>query len=576
MIDNANLEVLEDTPSLERARVLRRRLGALLLERGLLEPGQLAAAFEEQQQTGVRLGEIVVARGWITRSDLMTALAEQVGLPVIDLAGMAVDSEVAKLLPENLAQRYQALPLTRLDTGEILVGLAEPGDPHALDDLRLVLGRSLSFGLVDPVELELATRQIHRRTLDADLAVRIEDAEEQEERDDLTDEVDGAPAIKYVNTAIARAIEERASDIHFVPEEARLVVRARIDGVVQELMTIPKGLQPAVLSRLKVMGSLDIAERRQPQDGRVLVRLRGKPVDLRIAVLPTTHGERVVLRVLQRAMPQMSLGDLGMRAADEDAFLSWIRQPHGAVIVCGPTGSGKTTTLYTGLSLLSDPGRVLVTIEDPVEYQIEGISQIEVNVKSGLTFARGLRTILRSDPDVILVGEVRDEETARTAVQAAMTGHLVLTTLHTHNAASAVPRLRDMGVDASLLGSSVNGIIAQRLARRLCLECRESYTATQAERELLGLADSPEPITLWRAKGCGSCRRTGFVGRVAVYEMLHMEGEIRRLLDASTEEIYAAARRQGMRTLREESHRLCLEGSCSLAEINRVIGDRAD
>jgi type II secretory ATPase GspE/PulE/Tfp pilus assembly ATPase PilB-like protein len=272
----------------------------------------------------------------------------------------------------------------------------------------------------------------------------------------------------------------------------------------------------------------------------------------------------------------MSLANLGMRAADEEAFVSWIRQPHGAVIVCGPTGSGKTTTLYTGLSLLNDPGRVLVTIEDPVEYQIGGISQIEVNVKSGLTFARGLRTILRSDPDVILVGEVRDEETARTAAQAAMTGHLVLTTLHTRNATSAIARLRDMGVDAGLLSSCVNGIIAQRLARRLCLECREPYPATQAERELIGLAESPEPITLWRTKGCNACRRTGFVGRVALYEMLHMEGDVRRLLGASTEEIFVAARAQGMRTLREEGHRLCLEGVCSLAEIDRVIGDRVD
>ena len=556
--------------------MLRRRLGVLLLERGLLEPGQLVAAVDEQQQTGVRLGEIVVARGWVTRSDLMSALAEQVGLPVIDLAAVAVDPKVARLLPEHLAQRYHALPLTRLDTGEILVGLGEPGEPHALDDLRLALGGRLSFGLVDPVELELATQQIHRRTLDADLAGLIEHGEEQEERGDLTDEVIGTPAIKHVNAAIARAIEERASDIHFVPEQKRLVVRARIDGVVQELMTIPKVEQAAVLSRLKVMGSLDIAERRQPQDGRVLVRHRGKPVDLRIAVLPTTHGERVVLRVLQRATPLMSLANLGMRAADEDAFVSWIRQPHGAVIVCGPTGSGKTTTLYTGLSLLNDPGRVLVTIEDPVEYQIDGLSQIEVNVKSGLTFARGLRTILRSDPDVILVGEVRDEETARTAAQAAMTGHLVLTTLHTRNATSAIARLRDMGVDAGLLSSCVNGIMAQRLARRLCLECREPYPATQAERELIGLAESPEPITLWRTKGCNACRRTGFVGRVALYEMLHMEGDVRRLLGASTEEIFVAARAQGMRTLREEGHRLCLEGVCSLAEIDRVIGDRVD
>jgi type IV pilus assembly protein PilB len=503
-------------------------------------------------------------------TELMGALAEQAGLPFVDLAHVVVDPEVASLLPEHLAVRYQALPLQRLPGGEILVGLAEGRNISTLDDLKLALGANISFGLVDAVDLEVVSKQVHRSTVELDEELP---AEEETDHEDLADTRTGTPAVKYVNTAIARAIDERASDIHFVPEDQRLVVRVRIDGVVQELMTIPKGMQQGVLSRLKIMGSLDIAERRQPQDGRVLVRFAGKPVDLRVAVLPTTHGERIVLRVLQRATPEMSLADLGMSPTDEAAFVSSIRQPHGAVIVCGPTGSGKTTTLYTGLSLLNDPRRVLVTIEDPVEYQIDGISQIEVNVRSGLTFARGLRTILRSDPDVLLVGEIRDEETARIAVQAAMTGHLVLTSLHTHDTVSAIPRLGDMGIDTSLLSSAVNCIISQRLARRLCVECRQLYAASPAERALLGVNETHGPVALWRENGCSRCRRTGFRGRVAVYEVMQISSRLRMRLNAPADEILALARSEGMRTIRDEGYRLCREGISSIDEIHRVIGE---
>jgi type IV pilus assembly protein PilB len=567
------LKDVGEAPTAEAVRTLGwRRLGALLLERGLVEPGQLVAAFEEQRESGVRLGDIVVRRGWVTRTELMDALAEQVGLPFVDLGDMVVDTDIAKLLPEHLALRYQALPLQRLDGGQILVGLADANNVNTLDEIRLALGSDVSFALADPVDLELAAKHVHRSNVE--LEDEVAEPLEADDREDIAEVGSGTPAVKYANAAIARAIDEGASDVHFVPEEDHLAVRVRIDGVVRELMTIPKGLQPGVLSRLKIMGALDIAERREPQDGRVLVRFRGKPVDLRIAVLPTTHGERVVLRVLQRATAQATLVDLGMSPADEAAFLSAIRQPHGAVIVCGPTGSGKTSTLYTALGLLNDPGRVLLTIEDPVEYQIPGVSQIEVNVRSGLTFARGLRTILRSDPDVLLVGEIRDEETARIAVQAAMTGHLVLTSLHTHDSASAIARLKDMGVDPGLLSSSVNCIVAQRLARRLCVECREAYMATPEERALVGLAESTDDLTLWRPTGCSRCRKTGFRGRIALYEFMPIEGKLRMLADLATEEIFAVARAQGMRTLLEDGYRLCVEGICSIDEIHRVTGDR--
>jgi type IV pilus assembly protein PilB len=338
-------------------------------------------------------------------------------------------------------------------------------------------------------------------------------------------------------------------------------------------MTVPKRLQNGVVSRLKIMGSLDIAERRAPQDGRLFVKVNGTPIDLRIAVLPTTHGEQVVVRVLHRASQGLGLADLGMNPTAEAAFVRAISQPYGAIIACGPTGSGKTTTLYTALQLLNDPGRVLMTIEDPVEYQVPGIQQVEVRPKSGLTFARGLRTILRSDPDVLLVGEIRDEETARIAIQAAMTGHLVLTSLHTHNAASSIERLKDMGVEPSLLSAAVNCIVAQRLARRLCVECRRPYEPTADElAELAAIA--PPPYALYEPAGCSRCSRTGYRGRVALYEIMPVQGRLRGLVRASTDEIFAAAVQEGMKTMKQDGLRLALEGVTALSEIHRVTGNR--
>jgi type IV pilus assembly protein PilB len=344
---------------------------------------------------------------------------------------------------------------------------------------------------------------------------------------------------------------------------------------MRKLTTIPKQMQPAVTSRLKIMGELDIAEKRAPQDGRLTVKFDGQQTDIRLAVIPTIHGEQVVLRILQRRAGRLGLADLGMAPAAQEGFARAIQQPYGAIIVCGPTGSGKTTTLYAALDLLNDEHRVVMTIEDPVEYQTPGINQIEVNVRAGLTFARGLRTILRSDPDVLLVGEVRDDETAHIAIQAAMTGHLVLTTLHTHNAASSIERLKDMGVEASLIASSVNCIVAQRLARRLCLDCREAYEPTAEDRAQLAIAaELPADAELYRARGCAKCAGTGFRGRVALYEVMPVQGNIRRLIEASTEEIFAAAVEQGMQTLRHDGIRLVLDGTSSLDEIRRVTGDR--
>jgi type IV pilus assembly protein PilB len=561
----------------EAAHLPWQHLGSLLINRGLLTVEQVKRAFEEQQLTGKRLGEIVVGHGWVTPQDLAKALAVQNGLEYVDLSETEIDTEVATLLPKELAFRYEALPVRFLGN-DLLVAVADPTDIGRADDLRLALGHNVRLAVSEPADLERTIKKLYRTQIE--VVDSVEEAAELifdpvAQREDISESTDDTPAVKLVHATLAQSIEDGASDIHFEPQEEDMIVRARIDGVTRPVAQIPKQMQLGVVSRMKIMGNLDIAERRAPQDGRISIRFHGNPLDLRIAVMPTTHGEQVVLRIMHRAVSKPDLGELGMTNAAREHFERAIRQPYGAVVVCGPTGSGKTTTLYTALHLLNDPGHVIMTIEDPVEYQIRGINQIEISPKSGLTFARGLRTILRSDPDVLLVGEVRDEETARIAMQAGMTGHLVLTTVHAHNAASAVERLKDMGVEPGLLASSVNCIVAQRLARRLCTDCREAYWPTDEELESMGLLQRKGEVYLHRSNGCGRCGDTGFRGRVALYEVMPVGNEIRRLVGASTDEIFQAAVGAGMTTLRQDGLRLCLEGVSSLAEIRRVTGDRS-
>jgi type IV pilus assembly protein PilB len=561
----------------EAAHLPWQHLGSLLINRGNLTVDQVKQAFEEQTLTGKRLGEIVVGHGWVTPQDLAQALAQQNGLEYVDLAETDLDLQVASLLPRDLAIRYEALPVRFLADDLLLVAVADPSNIAVADDLRLALGHNVRLGVSAPLDLEAAIKKLYRtqiEVVEADPAADFElTFDPLAQREDIAEAGDDTPAVKLVNATLAQAIEDGASDIHFEPEEEDMIVRARIDGVTRPVAQIPKQMQLGVISRLKIMGNLDIAERRAPQDGRISIRFHGNPLDLRIAIMPTTQGEQVVLRIMHRAVSKPDLGELGMTEAAREHFEKAIHQPYGAVVVCGPTGSGKTTTLYTALHLLNDPGHVIMTIEDPVEDQIRGINHIEISPKSGLTFARGLRTILRSDPDVLLVGEIRDEETARIAMQAGMTGHLVLTTVHAHNAASAIERLKDMGVEPGLLASSVNCIVAQRLARRLCVDCRESYWPEDEELETIGLLEQKGQVYLHRSKGCGRCGGTGFRGRVALYEVLPVTAEIRRLIDAPTDEIFAAAAEAGMTTLRQDGIRLCLEGVSSLSEIRRVTGD---
>jgi type IV pilus assembly protein PilB len=546
----------------------------MLLRDGLINAEQLEEALVEKDQTGVRLGEILVSRGWIDPTALARVLAEQHGLQFVDLHEEEVDRKVAALLPEQYARRYEAVPVRFVSDGRVLVAVADPTNVLASDDLRLALGLNVRLAVASAPAIAAAIGSSYRSEIDIKMYADEEVVDTATLEDDISDVGASAPAIELVNKLVSQAIDDGASDLHIEPQAHEVVVRARIDGVTRRVTTIPPNLQQAVTARLKIMGELDIAERRAPQDGRVSIRHRGRPVDIRIAVLPTTHGEQIVLRIMSRAEGRVELDDLGMTPAAAAAFGHAIRQPYGAVLTVGPSGAGKTTTLYAALGLLNEEERVLMTIEDPVEYQMAGINQIETNARSGLTFAAGLRTILRSDPDVLLIGEIRDEETAQIAIQAALTGHLVLSTLHAQTAASSIARLQDMGVEPSVLATSINCIVAQRLARRLCTSCREPYRASEADLAELALSGATPDLEIYRARGCAQCWNTGYSGRVALYEVLPVTGRLRRLIrSGSADEIHAAAVEEGMTTLRRDGMRLVVAGISSIDEVRRVSGD---
>ncbi len=558
------------SPSREQA------LGVLLIRRGVIDDGQLEQALIEKERSGKRIGDILVERGWATSADLAHALADQYNLEFVEILETPIEPEVIRLLSERFVRRFRALPIKYLSKTSVLVAIADPTDIVALDDVKLALGINLKFCLADSNDLDRAIDQIYTQRP----ALRIVDEpveleEEVEEELDLSVIAgDAAPAVTLVNQILTQAIEDRASDIHLEPQERQMTVRVRVDGVAQEFASIPKTMQQAVVSRLKVMGQLDIAERKLPQDGRCAVRLSGESVDLRIAVLPTSHGEKVTVRILQRSSRRATLPDLGMSELAFKSFRHAIEQPFGCIIACGPTGAGKTTTLYAALEYLNTDERVITTIEDPIEYEIAGVSQIQTNAKRGLTFARGLRTILRSDPDVLLVGEIRDSETAEIAVQAALSGHRVFTTLHTQTAASAFARLQDMGVAPFMLANAINCVISQRLVRKLCTNCRQEVPSEQVRSEL-GIAKEGPP-TLYRAGSCNRCNESGYLGRTAIYEVLPMTSAIRKLIGRSTEEIHDEAIANGMVTLRQDGYRLVFAGETSLEEIARVVGSEGD
>ncbi len=541
------------------------RLGELLVRAGHATQEQVNQALELQPLLHKRLGEILVEKRWSTPRAIAEALAEQCGMEFVDLTQVAVDPKATGLLQEGFAIGHQAVPVRFLDDNNVQVAVADPTNLNTTDELRLALGVNCTLAVAAADALASTIQRTYRLTI----AV----TDQAPDLDEVIDESLAEGALDLVNDLIGRAVNAGASDIHLNPQPRDVMVRFRIDGVLRDQASIDKRLQNAAAARVKVMAQLDIAEKRMPQDGSFVVYIGGNAVDVRAAILPTKHGEQVVLRVLQRET-KLALPQLGMSPEMENIFMRAIEQPHGAVISCGPTGSGKTTTLYAALDRLNDGLRAIATIEDPVEYQLPGVMQTEVHTKINLTFSRGLRTILRADPEVILVGEIRDEETAKIAIQAAMTGHLVLTTLHTNDAASAIARMRTLGVDPDLLAGSINCIVSQRLARRICMHCREAYEPSQEQQMSMNLISTGSSLTLYRAAGCLQCGNTGYSGRVALYELMPVHGLGRVLLDGSTDEIFEAAVAAGMRTLRDDGVRQSLAGVTTLEEVRRITGDR--
>ena len=553
-------------------------LGALLMREGLLTEAQLDAALNDQSRSGKQLGRILIELGTISETDLVRTLAKQVGLEYFDLANATIDSSAVSLVSEAVARRYQAVAVGWEDE-KLIVAMADPSNVFALDDIRAITGREVKTVVASPTELAATIDRYFRVDAEVDTVARAA-ADEYSENEDLSsvsEIIEDAPIVKFVNLLITQAVNDRASDIHVEPTEHDLRIRFRIDGVLHEVMRSPRSIQAGVISRLKVMAEINIAERRIPQDGRISLKVGGRSVDLRVATLPIVHGEKVVMRILDKGQALLRLEDLGFLPETLERFSTAYRKPYGTILVTGPTGSGKSTTLYATLNILNESHRNIITVEDPVEYRLAGINQVQVHPKAGLTFASALRSILRADPDVILVGEVRDRETAVIAIEAALTGHLVLTTLHTNNAASTPMRLVEMGVEPFLVTSAIDCVVAQRLARRLCDHCKEPYQPTEAE--LVEAGWSPDELSgndwpiLQKPMGCSSCGKTGYRGRFAIHEVLLLSEEMERMIieRRSTEDLAKLAVMEGMITLKKDGLRKVALGHTSLEEIFRVV-----
>ena len=558
---------------------VRPRLGDLLVDEGLITTEQLQNALEEQRRTGERLGRVFVGAGLISEAQLLRVLARHLGLESVDLEEQVPDFTAARLLRETFSRRHAALPVG-WDDGRLVVAMANPTDVFALDDIRSMTGHKVKAVMADPAQLTRAIDRVWTSKAEDMMRLASDTAREEEaERSPATvrDDSSDAPVVQFVNELLLRAVNERASDVHLEPGERELRIRFRIDGVLHDVMTVPNSIRSSVVSRLKIMGELDIAERRLPQDGRMTLGVAGGEVDLRVVSLPTTHGEALVIRVLDRTNGVRRLDELGFLPSALERYRSCYERPWGAVLVTGPTGSGKSTTLYATLGELNSPDRNIVTVEDPVEYQLDGVKQVQLNRKAGLTFAAALRSIVRADPDVVLVGEIRDRETATIAVEAALTGHLVLSTLHANDAASTPARLLDMGVEPFLVTSAVSGVLAQRLVRRLCERCREAYTPDAAELRSAGwdeeLRASVPTAAFHRAVGCAHCARSGYRGRVAIHEMMPLTEEIAHLVlaHAPSEEVRRLAVTLGMTTLRRDGLSKVANGLTTFEEVLRVV-----
>jgi type IV pilus assembly protein PilB len=552
-----------------------KQLGQILIELGFITPEQLETALEEHRKTPKSLGRVLIDLGMIKEADLVRALAEQVGLEFVDLNEFPIDATSTVLLPEALSRRYRAIPIGERD-GRLLVAMSDPANVYALDDIRTITGRDVQPVVATANDVEEAIQKFSGMDSQVEAMASIAAEAVDETTADLEEALEDAPIVKLVNAIMTQAVGDRASDVHLEPAEHNVRIRFRVDGVLHEPMPpAPKGIQGGLISRLKVMADLNIAERRVPQDGRISMKVGGRALDLRVATLPTVHGEKVVIRVLDKSNALLRLEDLGFLENAYDRFSESFRKPYGAILVTGPTGSGKSTTMYSTLNILNEESKNIITVEDPVEYRLAGVNQMQVNPKAGLTFASALRSILRADPDIVLIGEIRDKETATIAIEAALTGHLVLSSLHTNDAPSAISRLVEMDVETFLVASAIDAVVAQRLARKLCERCRVVYQPEQAELEAAGFPEWlwPEIPQLFKAQGCPACSNTGYRGRIGLYEVMRMSEEIERLTveRASADAIRNVAVQQGMMTLRDDGLEKARMGITTLDEVARVV-----
>lgn len=551
----------------------KKMLGEMLISAGLLTPKQLENALLEQKTKGGRIGSLLKSLKYVTEEEIIKVLGSQMGIPHLSLENIMIDQDILKEIPETTARRFQVFPISK--KGKILtLAMADPLNLFAIDDIKKMT--NLEVQAVVSTENDIS-RTIERfYGINGSLHEALKDVQPQfqslsdlDGRTRLDNLVEDAPVIKLVNSIILQAVQEGASDIHIEPENDTIRIRFRVDGLLREVMQSTKNLHAGLCSRVKVMASLDISEKRVSQDGRIQMILAGKEIDIRVNTLPTIHGEKIVLRLLDKGTLFLSMETLGFSEASLKKFSKLLNMPYGLILVTGPTGSGKTTTLYASLSQINSMDKNIVTIEDPVEYQLKRVNQVQVNPKAGVLFSTGLRNILRQDPDIVMVGEIRDKETAAIAVQAALTGHLVLSTLHTNDASSSIARLMDMGIEPFLMSSALLGILAQRLVRKVCSLCKESYRPTD---EIIEDFHLPPGAMLSKGKGCTACRQTGYKGRTGIYELLLIDDSIRSLIISKpvSSEITSLARQHGMENMRQHGLAKILAGETTLEEVLRV------
>lgn len=552
----------------------RKRLGELLLEAGLVTEEQIQQALEIQKNTGQKLGEIFIQEKYVTEEQILKVIETQLGIPYVDISKIYIDPETVKLIPEEICRKYVVLPVEVLN-GELTLAMNDPLNYYAIEDIKLFVSLpirpiiSSEQAILNAIE-KFFGKQVAEKAIQ-EFEKTYVCLEVKEENLEIRKEIESSPIVKYVNSIIESSIRNNASDIHIEPESDGIRIRIRVDGVLSETMKSPLAMLNAIVTRIKVMADMNVAEKRVPQDGRIAYKIDNRNIDLRVSSIPTIYGEKIVMRVLDKTNFLLSKDNLGLTPHNLKIFERLISKPYGIILVTGPTGSGKTSTLYTILSELNDIRKNIITLEDPVEYNLKGINQVQLNPKAGLTFAAGLRAILRQDPDIVMVGEIRDSETAEIAIRAALTGHLVLSTLHTNDAPGAISRLTDMGIEPFLVSSSLLGVIAQRLVRKICPHCKREYVPDERELQILNL-EPGKNAKIYKGIGCKLCGNSGYKGRTAIFEIMEVTKDLRMLIDRRepTDVLRDFAIKEGMTTLWESCRQLILEGITTIEEMIRV------